>query len=397
MTSQTVARRLTVGTTVPLVLTLAVLAELTLQTVPLGKFAFRALEALANPDRTGGPFLPGRRYENARSYGDLAALGNLRSRRQYRKETFTTDRWGYRNSDIGIPSRPAGILLGDSFGVAPGVEDTETFSAQLARGWGRGVYNAAGMFRMNDPARFRAVARRLAMRGGVVIHEFLERQETPSVPVLRRRRPVPAPTETASQKFAAAWRERWTTCRLRILAERVYRVAQNDRFLPNPHRDNVAVGRLINGEEILFLPGDVTAWSIRRPINTEYWRWTRDELAKDGLRLVVLLVPNKYTVYGPLLDPPASDDAPGAEHLERLEAALRTAGIDVVNLKTVFRILARRGLEEGTYLYWLDDTHWTAEGMRIAAEEFVKAIPNRRSAKVSTGFFLASASSPALP
>jgi len=396
MTSQIVARRLTVGTTVPLVLTLAVLAELALQTVPLGKFAFRALEALANPDRSGGPFLPGRRYENARSYGDLAALGNLRSRRQYRRETFTTDRWGYRNSDIALQTRPAGILLGDSFGTA-GVEDAETFSAQLSRLWRRGVYNAAGMFRMNDPARFRALARRLGMSGGVVIHEFLERQETPPAPVPRRRRPVPALTETARQKFAAAWRDQWTTCRLRILAERVYRLAQNDRFLPNPHRDNVAVGRLINGEEILFLPGDVTAWSIRRPINTEYWRWTRDELAKDGLSLVVLLVPNKYTVYGPLLDPPASDDAPGAEHLERLEAALRMAGIDVVNLKTVFRILARRGLEEGKYLYWLDDTHWTAEGMRIAAEELVKAGPNRRSARVSTDFFLASASSPALP
>lgn len=369
-------RRLTVGVTMPLVLVLTVLAEIVLRAVPLERFAFRSLEALGSPDRSGGPFLPSREYTNERSYGDLAGLGNLRSLRQYRREIFTTDRWGYRNAEDRLGGPPAGILLGDSFGVAPGVEDSRTFAAVLSRLWGRRVYNAAGMFRMNDIATIRGLVNVLGMRTGIVIHEVLERQEIPSVPPRSGRlaRPISKPRNTVGQTMVADAREWWTTCRVRILAERICRLTQDDRFLPNPHRANVTVRRLKNGKEILFLPVELSLRESRRAADADYWRWMRDELSRDGLRLVVLLVPNKYTVYGPLLDPPVSDSAPGADHLERLEEALRTGGVEVVNLKKVYRERAGADLEKGIYLYWLDDTHWTAHGMRVAAEEFSRAI-----------------------
>jgi hypothetical protein len=374
--SSTPSRPWTLEFLIPLTLTIAVLAGLALQFMPLERLAFRSQEALIDPNPAGGPYLPDRRYRNDRSYGDLAQLGNFPSLRQYRLESFTTDHWGYRNSPPTVPDPAAAILIGDSFGVAVGVEDSETLSAQLGRLWERSVYNASGMRRVSDVAQILSISHRLGMRGGLVIHEFLERQDAPPVPPLSPRAAVSAKEDPSRREFSKRLREIWRACRLRILAERAYRHVQDDRILPNTYRSQVVLRRLLNGKEILFLASDLEARAHHRPVKADYWVWLRKRLGDDGLRLVVLLVPNKYTVYGPLLVPPASSDEPGSDYLETLERKLRSQGIDVVNLETVFRARARQDLSGGAYLYWLDDTHWTGRGMNIAAREIVRAFPS---------------------
>ena len=370
------ARRLTLGKAIPMLLALTFVAELALRCIPLEDFAFRSHEALLDPDpRREGPYLPGRSYRNERTYGDLAGLGNLPALRQYRRETFTTDAWGFRNPPSSRPEAPAAILIGDSFGVATGVEDRETLPAALGRLWGRGVYNASGMRKGDEAERIRAIARRLGIRGGLVIHEFLERQDVPVPPSAK----PPEPSPDAGRAFSDLLKRVWATSRLRILAERIDRRVQDGRIVPNSYRSEVVLERLRNGAEILFSPIEIEVWRHRRSVDASHWRRLQAEIAKDGLRLVVLLVPVKYDVYGPLLEPPASQSTPGADHLERLEASLVDAGVPVVNLKAVFRELAREGLPRGRYLYWRDDTHWNALGLEIAAEELVRAIPDPAS------------------
>jgi hypothetical protein len=45
----------------------------------------------------------------------------------------------------------------------------------------------------------------------------------------------------------------------------------------------------------------------------------------------------------------------------------------VLNLTPEFRKQAEALLARGEYLYWLDDTHWNAEGIRVAAQEIAKS------------------------
>jgi hypothetical protein len=61
--------------------------------------------------------------------------------------------------------------------------------------------------------------------------------------------------------------------------------------------------------------------------------------------------------------------------LDELEEGLRQLGVRVVNLAGIFRERAATDFENGEYLYWRDDTHWNARGVRLAAERIRDAWP----------------------
>lgn len=92
----------------------------------------------------------------------------------------------------------------------------------------------------------------------------------------------------------------------------------------------------------------------------------RDFLAKRGVRLVVVMVPDKEQVYRELIPP---RELEGRELppscFWTLEERLRAEGIPVVNLLRPFRARAERG----ELLYWADDTHWNERGIQIAVDE----------------------------
>ncbi len=319
------------GLAIPFLLAVSFVAEIALRAVPIDRFAFRATEALSVrhvPGVSAAPLLPSRQYRNDHTYGDLSALANLRRLRQYRREIFTTDTYGYRNPSVpSQASAPVAMLLGDSFGLGSGTEDSETLTAHLGRLWGRTVYNGSGMTPQADLKQIRRLARELRMRGNLVIYEYLERQGLPSVPS----RPPWSSRKTSAgaqdQPATGASPFSWELSRLRILANRMYRFFQN---------------------------------------------------RSDGFQLIVLLVPNKSTVYEPLLLGREAQNRPGSDYLDRLERSLSSAGLPVVNLKNVFQAQAARELPSNSYLYWLDDTHWNGHGMRIAAEEIDQAVRRQR-------------------
>src|SRR5262249_22924899 len=173
------------GFVIPRLLVVIALADVGVRALPVDPFTFRAWEALKRFRPPGAAFEPGRRYYNPRAYGDLAALGNLPELRQYRPETFTTDVLGFRNH--GDPWTPAvaAILVGDSFAAGAGLDDDEDLGSGLGRCLGCRLYNAGGMD--PDPDRIVALARRLGMWRGLVIHVHQEDFALPAVPTDWRR------------------------------------------------------------------------------------------------------------------------------------------------------------------------------------------------------------------
>jgi len=96
----------------------------------------------------------------------------------------------------------------------------------------------------------------------------------------------------------------------------------------------------------------------------------RDQLAKRGIRLLVVPVPNKASVYPDMVTRRARqpDDRVSYKTLEII-SRLRQAGIEVIDLFAVFR-QARASLppDESTIYYLPQDSHWSAEGMQLAAK-----------------------------
>jgi SGNH hydrolase-like domain, acetyltransferase AlgX len=111
---------------------------------------------------------------------------------------------------------------------------------------------------------------------------------------------------------------------------------------------------------------------IRREI--DYFKWLDRQLAQDGLKLVVLLIPRAYIVYGELVTPPVPNQV-ALVHCRDLENRLEAEGIAFVSTIEVFRREARARLPQREYLYHLDDSHWNARGISVAVDEFLRTYP----------------------
>lgn len=371
------------GFVVPRLILAIALADLGLRALPLDPLTFRAWEALKRFRPPGAAFEPGRRYHSPQAYGDLAALGNLPALRQYRAETFTTDALGFRNP--GDPWRPpvAAIVVGDSFAVGAGQSDHEDLASCLSRALRCRFYNAGGID--PDPDRILALARRLGMREGLVIHEHQEDLDLPAVPGDSRRRYQRALASLDSSVNGAAGLVRGlvTVSPLRIVCERARKRLEDDRALPNRHAGNVVEATLSTGDSMLFLPAGIERFDSRRPARTAYWEWMQQELHRGGLDLLVVLVPSKYTVYRRFLaDPPPAPDGAG-DYLDRVETSLVRAGVPVVNLAHALTAGARQALESREYVYWLDDIHWTPKGAQIAASAIEGSLQSTFGARLN--------------
>jgi hypothetical protein len=345
------------------------MVDAALRFTSIDPLTFRAWEAVSRYRPAGAAFEPNRHYRNARSYGDLTAMGNLPALRQYRTEVFTTDALGFRNAAHVVDTRIGAILIGDSFAVGSGVSDDETLSARLGQAWGCAVYNAGSEAWGVVPDQILPVLQRLDLAGHPVLRLYSEDSEVPYVPTVRGRVFRRLVAEIPAEIRGAAGRVEGllTVSPLRILSERALKTFEDDRVLPNSYAGNVVSATLRNGDAMLFRASHVHNFYRSREVDAEYWTWLRDALWAAGHDLVVVLVPGKYRVYRPfLVDQKPTENGAGG-YLDRLEAALRAIGVPVLNLTPLLSAQVARHLEHGEYLYWRDDIHWNADGIALAA------------------------------
>jgi len=372
-----VKSRWAMGRVAPRLVLLACLGDVGMRLPRVDPWTFRGWEALSAYRSPAAPFEASRRYYKADSYGDLAAMGNLPELRQYRPELFTTDALGFRNP-AEAPSRPpTAIVVGDSFAVGSGVSDDETVTSRLSALLGCPVYNAGGID--PDPDRILALARKINLERGLVVHQYAEDFEMPAAPSEWRRRYQKVLAAMGPRVGGLVGRARGmlTVSPLQIVCERTLKGLENGRLLPNRYVGRVVRGRLANGDSMLFLGYFFGKFHQKRDVPTAYWRWLQEELRAGGLELAVVIVPSAYRVYRPFLvepkpAPEAVDDYPG-----RVEAELRRAGIPALNLTASLQAAAAKRLPEGAYLYWRDDIHWNAQGTEVAAAAIRDGLSDR--------------------
>jgi len=96
----------------------------------------------------------------------------------------------------------------------------------------------------------------------------------------------------------------------------------------------------------------------------------RDQLAQRGIRLLVVPVPNKASIYPEMLTFRADRvERPVNPKTIEIISKLRESGVEIVDLFRVFAE-AREGLSTGdsTRYYLSQDSHWSPEGLRLAAQ-----------------------------
>lgn len=159
---------------------------------------------------------------------------------------------------------------------------------------------------------------------------------------------------------------------------------ENGVWLPNPSENLVAVGHLRNGENMLFLESEVDNFYQPKYDIPTYLSEISDLVHCSGNEILVLLVPDKYGVYYPLLGDERRSTPEGESHLNQLEEDLHHLGIPVLNLMSPLRSQAAEGLQRREYNYRLDDTHWNRLGIQTAATEVLRAWSNQIGSVINT-------------
>ena len=371
---------------IPALLLATLIADVTLRSVPPGIGYFRAWEPATLFATAEGSFAPNFHYENSRAFGDLSSFGNLPRFRQYHREVFTTDEFGFRNPPSGgTHDTPAAIVVGDSFAAGCGISDDDTLSAQLtSRLLDKRVYNGGSSrptWKITNE-----LLQRLHMRGGLVIWEVSEREPLPKSVSAEATHffgaiPITAPPSSEAYRILRGltqWTEsRLTYSPLRVFLGRGFRKIENGAWLPNPPEQHVVIGRLRNGDSMLFLDSEVHNFHGMRDDGGGYLREINDLVRGSGNEFLALLVPDKYAVYFPLLDENGQLPVEGESHLDRLEKDLRRLGVPVLNLTSALRSQAVAGLQSREYNYIIDDTHWSRLGIQTAATEILREWNNR--------------------
>jgi len=102
----------------------------------------------------------------------------------------------------------------------------------------------------------------------------------------------------------------------------------------------------------------------------------RDQLAQRGIKLLVVPAPNKASIYPEMLTSRAErSKQPVNPGTIEIISRLKESGVEIVDLFMVFAE-AREGLSPGdnTRYYLSQDSHWSPDGMRLAAQAVTKKI-----------------------
>ncbi len=102
----------------------------------------------------------------------------------------------------------------------------------------------------------------------------------------------------------------------------------------------------------------------------------RDELAQRGIKLLVMPAPNKSSIYPEMLAVRGETTNPVNPTSRKVLAALKQAGVEIVDLFEAYarvRSVPVRAYPETspgvtTNYYLAQDSHWSPEGMRLAAD-----------------------------
>lgn len=291
--------------------------------------------------------------------------------------TNYTDAAGFRNQPPILDRYPV-VCVGDSY-AATGPRFEETLPAQLSAELGVPVYNhaVAGRGTFWATVRFFASERFRGKEPRVLVWPVIEREiaggyfEGGLYQIF-----TAAPTNVARSASSIDWTQ--------------FRPASLKRSLPNTsafsqfssrawNRVRYTVFRRLN-PAVLPAPQPVCNGPMlfyTEAVDAARWNAAERDLdhvvsaasnltayaRSRGMTLVFVLVPDKERVYSSALPPSAHLGAQPCI-LPDLETRMRKNGIAVVNLLPAFEAAAAGG----GLLFWRDDTHWNAAGVKLAAQ-----------------------------
>lgn len=319
-------------------------------------------------------------------HGDLIAVDSAlpQSLAEKRHERFTTDSFGYRNENDYDGEKL--VTIGDSFTVG-----LETYLAsRLRQTYQVPTYNASfsstGPYIYTEKVQW---ARENLAKDACIVLFFFEGNDfqlvNPSEVSVRNR--VPGGLQAVARKYVRGVRDssEWskvffgltTRARENLRQRRWEQVNAAGRpsrpgMLQETEKTFVAN---VGGKPMAFLRGYA---DVARRQTLDDHGFVRDQVAA-GRPDIMVFIPDKYRVYGPLLDENPETEFPNVQH-EYLLSIGAELGIPVIDLTASLQDRSRELLRAGELTWWRDDTHWNTHGEDVAAETLMRELPKSGNA-----------------
>ncbi len=323
---------------------------------PIDRFTFRAWEALVV--RKYKNFLPGPFYPNMKlrkvEEGDLAHHTPFAIKKPVQ---WVTDRYGFRKQDRPNERHPI-VIIGESNIAGSGLSQEEMLSEVLESSLGVGVYPYApvGINSFLREKRFKETPPR------IILFAKVER-ELVELPSLKQKKESPWLSPLKEKVKLQP-----TIQRIFIYLDRIskwnmlhYVRASLRRSFTKPHQNSPEGVETPYGR-LFFLQGV----KMNRNIPEEAFRQAIDRiksyhqaLHQRGIRLILLPIPEKENILHEHLG------IPRPTFLERFILELRSQGVETIDTQRAFEEAYRT---QHLLLYHPDDTHWNADGVKVAAE-----------------------------
>jgi hypothetical protein len=352
--------------------------------VPVQSVAFRAWEAVNIFPTSQGAFTPNFVYDRV-AFGDLANMARRPDLREYRREVFTTDSFGFRSTPgSSVPAKA--LFFGDSFGAGAGLSDDETVPARLNRLGLGPVYNAAGV---TSWPQIEQLLARNRISEGWILWQISERFPLPQSYIRSSSRANRLVGDLFGEdspwyrRFQVAGRLSQTLpgySPMGIALRRWFAPFHDGFVLPKVPTPRIQYRELINGQNMLFLTSEIANFASPSRADIRSLVELDERARARGVRFAVLLVPDKYSVYHSLVaaDKPAE---PTRSYLAMMKEDLAAKGITAVDLTAPLRKAAGELAPLKKLVYYRDDTHWNAAGADLAARELAQELASRLAAR----------------
>lgn len=336
------------------------LAAHLLSAIPLEAVSFHVWTSLvwksSRLNNVMGSFYP----EQAQGRVEQGDLGHGTHYALPKNSQWRTDPFGFRNAFIEKGDYRI-VLAGDSNAVGSGVTQNEILSERLTVDTGQLTYNYSpgGLGKY-----FLSNLETVGIQPDIVVLELIER-DIPAIHLTRKTFAKRSFLGSAYGKVSDAV-DIWST---RQTLDRFLKREPAKIFESRVDAGLKGFGLPVveGGEETLFLAASLPRDELSdEQINAIALNIAaiRDGFKSKGIQFVFLPVPNKCSIYTKLLPDRERDSLKNLDFLLRLGERLTEMDVAWVDTLSAFR----SDFANGGRMYFNDDTHWNARGIRIASQ-----------------------------
>lgn len=319
-------------------------------------------------------------------HGDLLAIDSTlpRTMAQKRHERFKTDSFGSRNEQDYAGEKL--IVIGDSFTVG-----VETYLVSRLRETHRvPAFNVsfASIGPLIYAEKVQWSREHLAQDACIALFMFEgnDFQEVDATELATRNR-IPGGVQKIARGYvrglrgSSEWSKVFYGLTARVTDRRRQRNYEQQRAAQPPPRRGVlqesekAFIANVGGKPMAFSRGYANV--VRRQSLDDHG-FVRDQIraAKPD---VMFFIPEKYRIYGPLLDENPETEFP-TKQLDYLRSIGDELDVPVIDLTAPLQDRSREILQRGELTWWRDDTHWNGNGEAVAAEVLLRELALSKNA-----------------